>query len=274
MRIESKAWIMVGLLALAAVPASSAEPSAAAMPVRYSEGVVHGFLTLSDLKGNVLAKGELLQTAKDGDVKGRMIFRFNDGSISDETTVFTQRGVFSLQSYHQIQRGPAFPRDLDFKVTRTSANAGAYELTTKPRDGKAESETGKLDLPPDASNGLVIPSAKNLSPGKGRILHLVALAPGPKVIELEINPLGEERITHGDLKETVTRYALHPKLGVLLGTAAKVIGKYPPDQHLWMATQDSPGFVKFEGSMFVDGPVWRITLAAPCFADGAKPCPE
>jgi hypothetical protein len=273
MRIESKAWIMVGLLALAAGRASSAESSSEAMPVRYSEGVVHGFLVLSTLEGVVLARGELLQTARDGDVKGRMVFHFNDGSLSEETTVFTQRGVFSLQSYHQIQRGPAFPRDLDFKVTRTSATTGAYQVTTKPRDGKADSEAGKLDLPPDASNGLVIPSVKNLSPGKGRTLHLVALAPGPKVIELEINPIGEERITHGNTKETAIRYALHPKLGALLGTAAKVIGKYPPDQHLWMAVQDAPGFVKFEGPMFPDGPVWRIALTAPCMA-GAKPCPE
>ncbi|HEX2612389.1 MAG TPA: hypothetical protein VHO02_02200 [Fibrobacteria bacterium] len=262
------------MLAFAVGPALSAESPSTAMPVRYSEGVVHGFLTLSDLNGKVLAKGELLQTAKDGDVQGRMVFHFNDGSLSEETTVFTQRGVFSLQSYHQVQRGPAFPRDLDFKVTRTSATTGTYQVTTKPRDEKADSETGKLDLPPDASNGLVIPSVKNLSPGKGRTLHLVALAPGPKVIELEINPLGEEKITHGNSKETVIRYALHPKLGALLGTAAKVIGKYPPDQHLWMANQDAPGFVKFEGSMYNDGPVWRISLAAPCMTGDAKSCVE
>jgi hypothetical protein len=207
-------------------------------------------------------------------VKSRMVFRFKDGSVSDESTVYTQRDVFTLQSYHQVQRGPTFPRDVDFKVTRASATGGTYQLATKSRDGKTNSDKGKVDLPADVSNGMVIASTKNLSPGAGRILHLVVLAPGPRVIELEINPAGEERLFHGDIRQSVTRYALRPKLGVLLGTAAKVVGKHPADQQLWMATQGAPGFVKFEGSMFPDGPVWRITLAVPCVPSGANSCPE
>ncbi len=47
-----------------------------------------------------------------------MVFRFKDGSLHDETVVFTQDRVFTLQSYHLIQRGPAFTEDTEISLER------------------------------------------------------------------------------------------------------------------------------------------------------------
>ena len=259
-----------GKMALGVVAMGVAVAADAPMPVRHSEGVVHGYLVLSTPAGVALAHGELLQNSRNGDVEGRMIFQFKDGSLSDEKTVFTQRDVFTLQSYHQIQRGPAFPQDLDFEFARAS---GFYHLKTKSHsDGSESVDSGKIDLPADLYNGMVIAISKNIPPGGRATIHMLALAPKPMLIQLEINPTGDQKVVHGELQEIAIHYALHPKLGVMTGTFAKVLGRYPPDEHLWMVVKETPGFVKFEGPLYLKGPVWRIQLAAPCFPSASEPC--
>src|SRR5689334_22312121 len=62
--------------------------------VRYSEGLVHGFLALRNLDGELLADGDLLQRASGMRVTSRLVFRFKDGSLHDETAVFSQRREF------------------------------------------------------------------------------------------------------------------------------------------------------------------------------------
>ena len=63
-----------------------AEPVA----VRYTEGIVHGFLALRTLDGVLVANGDLMQVAQGDRVTSRLVFRFKDGSVRDETSVFSQ----------------------------------------------------------------------------------------------------------------------------------------------------------------------------------------
>lgn len=64
-----------------------AEPIA----VRRTEGVVHGFLVLRTLEGKTLADGELIQFAQGDLVTSRLLFRFRDGSLHDETAGAARR---------------------------------------------------------------------------------------------------------------------------------------------------------------------------------------
>ena len=89
-----------------------AEPIA----VRYQEGAVHGYLALRSLDGKLLAAGDLTQTVRGGRLTSRLVYRFKDGSIDDDTAVFTQRGHFRLLSDHHVQRGPAFPQPVDVSI--------------------------------------------------------------------------------------------------------------------------------------------------------------
>src|SRR5215467_11712953 len=73
------------------------------MPVRFREGVAHGFLVLRDTTGKPLADGELTQKAEGDRVTSHLIFRFKDGSIYDETTVYLQRDIFRILSDHLIE---------------------------------------------------------------------------------------------------------------------------------------------------------------------------
>src|SRR5258708_4802276 len=92
------------LIAASPAPPAAADPIA----VRFAEGLVHGFLSLRSADGQLLAAGDLMQTSRGGRVTTRLVFRFKDGSISDETAVYSQRGHFRLISDHSMQRGPAF----------------------------------------------------------------------------------------------------------------------------------------------------------------------
>src|ERR1700748_1308654 len=75
---------------------------------RYTEGLIHGFLVLRDTDDKILASGELSQRATGYRVTSELVFHFGDGSLYEETTVFSQRKVFQLVSYHLVQKGKAF----------------------------------------------------------------------------------------------------------------------------------------------------------------------
>src|SRR4051794_14152822 len=68
------------------------------VPVRYREGSVHGFLAVRTLEGKILAAGDLTQTVRENRVVSRLVFRFKDGSVDDETAVFSQERDFRLIS--------------------------------------------------------------------------------------------------------------------------------------------------------------------------------
>jgi hypothetical protein len=101
------------------IAAASRCPSGAVraqVPVRHAEGVVHGFLVLRDTDGRALADGDLLQTSRGSLVTSRVVFRFKDGSLHDETAVFSERQQFRLVRDHLIQKGPSFPRPIDMTI--------------------------------------------------------------------------------------------------------------------------------------------------------------
>jgi hypothetical protein len=235
--------------------------AAAPVPVRFMEGSLHGFLVLSTIKEVLIASGDLLQVGRDGEVTSRLLFHFKDGSVYDETVVFTQRNHFVLQSYHLVQRGPVFPEDTDISLERGS---GKYRVKTRARkDGREKVFAGRLDLPPDTYNGMVLNVLKNLPVGAGETVHVVAFTPAPKIIKLKLVPAGEQKVLVGGSEKTATRYVLKPMLGFWLKTFASLLGRTPPENHAWIATADVPAFMKFEGPLYTNGPAWRIELASP-----------
>ena len=93
-------------------------PAAVQSPVAvlHSEGLVHGFLVLRTLEGNALADGEVTQVARGNRVTSHLVFRFKDGSVHEETVVFSQRNNFRVISDHLLQKGPAFKRPMDVSI--------------------------------------------------------------------------------------------------------------------------------------------------------------
>jgi hypothetical protein len=86
---------------------SNAE-TAVAPKVLHVEGLLHGFLLLRSVEGEVRAEGEITQVAHGDKLKTSLVFHFKDTSLYQEDVVFSQRRVFRVFSYHLTQKGPAF----------------------------------------------------------------------------------------------------------------------------------------------------------------------
>lgn len=253
------------LLAIALGPAGplpAARAEAGVVKVRHAEGVTHGFLVLRSPTGEVLAEGDLLQTVRAEGVDSRLVFRFRDGSRYDETVVFSQQRVFTMLSYRLQQRGPSFPEELDVAVER-ERDQGRYRVTSR-RDGReAETATGEIELAPDVYNGMMIMLLRNLARGAGETVRVLAFTPKPTVVQLELTPAGEEAVAVGERRVAAIHYVLKPRLGLLRGAAAALLGKTPSDYHCWIVTGDLPAFVAIDGPLYTGGPIWRIETVSP-----------
>jgi hypothetical protein len=225
------------------------------------EGLMHGFLALRTLDGTRLADGEMTQVAEGDRVTGHLIFRFKDGSVFDDTTTFTQRGTFRLLSDHLVERGPSFKQEME---TSVEASTGQITVRYKDRDGKEKVLKEQHELPPDVANGLLFTLVKHIQPNVPRTtVSMVATTPKPRLVKLEILPEGEKAIASGNTKHETVRYVVKVKIGGLAGLLAPLMGKQPPDTHVWVLAGNAPAFVKLEGPLYDGGPIWRIELATP-----------
>jgi hypothetical protein len=231
--------------------------------VRHREGVVHGFLVLRTIDGVALADGDLIQTARGNRITARLVFRFRDGSVHDETAVFTQGKQFRLVSHHLVQKGPTFPQPLDLAIDTATGQV----VVRYSDDGEQKTESEHLDLPLDLANGLILTLLKNVtSDSHPKSFSFVAATPKPRLVKLEISAADREQFSTGRLRRTATHYILKVDIGGLSGVLAPLLGKQPPDSHVWILGGEAPAFVKSEQPLFLGGPVWRIELVSPVWS--------
>jgi hypothetical protein len=236
------------------------------VPVRHIEGRIHGFLLLRDLDDNILASGELTQVANGNRVTTDLSFHFKDGSIHEETAVFSQRRSFQLLSYHLVQKGRAFKRETDMSL---NASTGQVTVHYTDNEGKPKTITDRLKLPADLANGFVTTLLGDIdSKALKTTLSMLVATPKPRLVKLEITPQGEDSFSIGGSAAKAMRYAVKVDIGGISGVIAPIIGKQPPDTHVWMVGGRAPGFLKSEGPLYEDGPVWRIELASPIWPKG------
>jgi hypothetical protein len=247
MRIAALAPPTLALI-LAIAPLAAAEP----VTVRFTEGVGRGFPVLRDVKGEKIANGDLVQVAQGDRVENRLTFRFLDGSLYDETVVFSQRSVFRLISYRIVQRGPSFPESLDAAVDRET---GRYTVRYRTDEESAEEVIkGKFEIPDDAYNGLLGTLMKNLPVGTSTTVQIIAFTPKPRAVKMLLMPASEDTVMMGDVAVAATRFLVKPQLGLF----ASLLVAEVPDIKCWVAGGIAPAFLKFEGPLYFLGPIWRI----------------
>jgi hypothetical protein len=238
---------------------SSAHPWAEPVPARLVEGTSRGFLTLRSVDGALLATGDQAQVARGGVVTIRLTFRFKDGSVDDSTTVFTQRGTLRLLTYHDVQKGPAFPHPIELTV---NARTGQVVVNYTDDHGKPKTETEHMDLPSDLSNGMMNVVLKNAQPkGLPLTLSYLAATPKPRIVKLHVTSPGLEPFSAGGAAYKATHYVIKIDIGGIEGVIAPLIGKNPPDSHVWVYPGDAPIFIASETTLFMGGPMWRIAPA-------------
>ena len=242
------------------------------MPVRYKEGLTHGFVVLSMLDGNPIAVGDVTEIAHGNKVTIHVVFHFNDGSLQDETTVFSQRQSFSLITYQLIQKGPTFPHPTEISVV-TATGQVTVQYTDDKGNEKTESE--RLKLPSDLANGMVLTLLKNVRPGDAiPQLSMVVATPKPRIVKLSISSQDKEPFTLAGSRREALHYVIKVEVGGLAGLVAPLLGKQPPDAHIWIIGGEAPTFVKSETLSYLGGPVWRTELVSPVWPRSEKTEPK
>jgi hypothetical protein len=263
-RLKFRAILLISVCIVSAVSVS-----AAPVQVRYREGLVHGFLTLSNLEGDVIAEGDLTQVAHGDQVTSRLVFRFKDGSLQEETTVFSQRGAFHLISYNQVQKGAAFKQAINLSI---APSTGQVTVHYTDNEGNEKVEKEHLNLPPDLANGLVPTLLKNLRLDAPPLeVSMVVATPKPRLVKLVITAQGAEPFSVAGSAREATHYVVKIKIGGVAGVVAPILGKQPPDTHVWILGGEAPAFVKSEILSYTGGPMWRVELASPAWPKTADP---
>jgi hypothetical protein len=238
---------------------------AEAVSVRYPEGTVRGFLVLRTLEGNSLADGDLFQVVSGDRVTCQVVFHFRDGSVHDETAVFSQRDRFELVSDHLIQKGRSFPHPMESSIDVRNSRVS---IRYREDDGKDKTFEEQIALPEDVANGLLFTLLKNVRrDASATTVSMLAATPKPRLVKLVISPVGEEVFSVGSATHKSIRYDV--KVEGLVGLLASIVGKKPPTTHVWVLDGEVPTFVKAEGPLYVGGPTWRIELASPVWQQAA-----
>ena len=146
MGLRTASCFVVLAVVLTLIGRASAEP----VSVRYLEGVTHGFLSLKTMEGKLLGSGDLIQTVRGNRVNSRLVLRYQDGSVSDETTVFTQQNEFRVLTDRLIQKGPSFKTPLDATMDRSR---GLVTVKYANEKGEQKVEEKRLEFPDDLANG-------------------------------------------------------------------------------------------------------------------------
>jgi hypothetical protein len=258
----NRRFLECAVLAIFTVCAVKAEPQ----PVRHTRGFIHGFIALKDAQDKLLASGEVIQTQAGPRVNGVMVLHFNDGSLYQETTVFSQRRFYHLIKYTQIQKGPSFKRDETLSV---DVAAGNVSIKYRDGDGREKTISEHLALPPDLANGILPTLMGDVDPKVETTLSMVVSTPKPRVVQLKIAASGEDSYSIAGITGRATHYVIKIDIGGVAGVAAKVVGKQPPPIDFWV-TKDAPTFLRSEGPLYEAGPIWRIELASPTWRMAAR----
>ncbi len=230
-------------------------------PVKYREGSLHGFLMLRAPDGDTIADGDLTQVVRGDRVTAHLVFHFKDGSANEETSVFSQRGTFRLLSYHLVQKGPVFKIPMDVSI-----NCSTGEVIVHYADDKGAEKviTEHLKLPPDLANGIVPTILKNIPAATPTTtLSMLVATPKPRVVKLIISPEGEDPFTIAGSARKARRFDVKVDIGGVAGVVAPLVGKQPPDTHIWILVGEVPVFLRSDGPQFEGGPIWQIELTGP-----------
>ena len=235
--------------------------SSASVDVSYKGGLMRGFLTLRTLEGELLANGEITQVAEGDRVTDHLIFRFKDGSVYDDATIFSQSGSLRLLSNHLIERGPSFKHPIE---TSLDTSTGQVMARYTDDDGKEKAVSQRLALPADVANGLLFTLVKHIQPSAPETtVSYVVATPKARLVNLVIIPQGEELISHGTTKLKAMRYIIKVKTGGAARLLEGLMGKQPQSSQVWVVAGESPAFVKSESPFYEGGPIWRVELSAP-----------
>jgi hypothetical protein len=239
-QIKSAALVglVVGVAALALARARAIE-------LHTMPGALHGFPSMSDEAGHVMASGELAQELHGTELVARVRWRFRDGHRAEEEDTFTIRPELAQRtfSWRETKEGGAERRrfEVDLESGRASATVadGAHPLH----------EDVKLEVPRGRSfAGFGVALAASELPldheGATEEISVVAFTPRPRAVTLQIRRGKEESVRAEGRSIASDEFTLHPKLPFPVALFV-----HPKDAHLWFTHRPPRALVRAEQNL-------------------------
>ena len=241
---------------LSIATAAGADP----IPVKHASGEVHAFLVVRNDEGKLLGYGDDTNVRAGKVWRSRLTLHFFDGSLSDDTTFYTQGAKLHLLTDHLIQKGPSFKKPTDTTIDMAKGQVTWHEQ----KDGKDEEQTDAIDLPEDLANGMLPMLLQNVPAGMDEVkVGYIVTTPKPRLVKLAIHREGQVNFRVAGSRHPATHFRIHIEIGGIEGVVAPVIGKEPPDYGAWISAGEAPTFLKMRGILYEGGPIWTLQLTSP-----------
>ena len=65
-------------------------------------------------------------------------------------------------------------------------------------------------------------------------MSYLTASPKPRVIHLSVKPDGQDTFRSAGLPNKASRFKVHAEIGGITGAIAPLVGKEPPDAHVWI----------------------------------------
>jgi hypothetical protein len=226
---------------------------------RHPQGWAHGFVEILTTDGQRIGIGDLVQRTGKGQVTSRLILNFFDGSVDDETTVYTQQQTLRLLSDHHVQHGPSFPKPTDVLIDVTHG-------LVRAKDENGKMIATHIEMPGDTYNGMASTILMNLPAGTSESsIAIVIGGSKPKIAHLKSTIAGTKPYTLGGVRREATEWTVHVDLGGVAKVVAPIIGKEPPDYHVLIGGGEDPVFLREDGPLYEGGPIWRVQQLSAIF---------
>ncbi len=243
---------LVFVLGVATFDAALAQPVA----VRHALGTLHGFPSMSDSSGRVIADGELTQELVGERLVVHARWAFADGRKAEEEDEFrVARNVAQERfSWTETKGGEELRRfAVDFSTGKASA-------VTRDEKKEVKREEAQLELPEGRSfagyGAAMAVSQIPFEAGTDTEITFVAFTPKPRAVQLEVRRDSEERIAVAGRSILCDRYTLHPKIPFPVSVFAGA-----KDAHLWLTHAGPTTLVRAEQNLAAkDDPVVVIDV--------------
>ena len=198
---------------------------AESVTVRYTEGLTHGFLVLRTQDGKHLADGDSAQFLQSDRVTNHLTFRFDDGSLCEETSIFSQRETFRLLNDHVLEKGPAFTVPMESSIDTTTT--GDVTVRYKDKRGKEQLISLQMELPKDLANGILFTLLKNLQGANSTRVTYLAVLPKPKLMSLMLTTEGFDSFRTSKASHKAAKYIVKVEIGGVADFIALSTSRHP-----------------------------------------------
>jgi len=236
--------------------ASAAADEPEPVKPRHALGTLHGFPSMSDTTGRVIADGELTQELTGDQLRVKIRWAFVDGREVEERDEFHVDKALVQTSFSWVESR----KESLLRRFEANLSAGTARATTRNEKGELEREESTLELPAGRAftgygTALAV-SELSLGPGEKSPITFVAFTPKPRAVTLEVTRTGTERFTVAGRSMLTDRYTLHPEIPF---PASLFV--HARDAHLWFTHNPPPALVRAEQNLATkDDPVVVIDV--------------